>query len=259
MKKQKQMMIIGGAVVLAVILILIAIFTSRSAAQKKESAQKVQEGINYLEQLEAQEVAAVEDTLKEQRQQERIEKLENGELSVWDQLADAVILGDSRAVGFSYYGFLDTSRVLAAGGDTIANIPDHLEELKSLNPTQVYLCYGLNDVSIGYWNTPEEYLPALEEQMQAIWEVLPDAEIYISSILIARDPAFERSEAWRNIPDYNTAIAAYCEEKGYNYVDNSAICDEHADMWDVDGIHVKKDFYPYWATNLVAATYESEE
>ena len=39
--------------------------------------------------------------------------------TVWQEFSDAVILGDSRAVGFSYYSFLDASRVLASSGERI--------------------------------------------------------------------------------------------------------------------------------------------
>lgn len=257
MKKQKQKILVLCILIIIVIAAIVLIAGGgRSASGETES--QVQAGIQYLQGLEAQNTDAVEAELKEIRKQERIEALENGELDVWQQLEDAVILGDSRAVGFYYFGYMPETRVLAEGGATIRAVADHLDELETLNPAQVFFCYGLNDVSIGYWSSPAEYTAEMEEVMQSVWEVLPDTEIYISSILIARDPAFERASAWRDIPAYNDALKAMCEEKGYHFVDNSELCETYASMWDVDGIHVNRDFYPHWAANMVAATYEDE-
>ena len=39
------------------------------------------------------------------------------------------------------------------------------------------------------------------------------------------------------------------------YVDNDAIADEYASLWEVDGIHVQRDFYPHWAANLITEVY----
>lgn len=257
MKKQKHIIIALCILVLIVIVAIVLVVGGGSSAARQTQAQ-VEAGVQYLQQLEAQSTEAVEAELKEIRKQERIAALENGELDVWQQLEDAVILGDSRAVGFYYFGYMPESRVLAEGGATIRSVADHLDELTSLNPAQVFLCYGLNDVSIGYWNDPAEYTAEMEQVMQSIWEILPDTEIYISSILVARDPAFQRASAWYDIPEYNDALQAMCAEKGYNFVDNAELCETYASMWDVDGIHVNRDFYPYWAANLVAATYEDE-
>lgn len=257
MKKQKQMIIGLVILVLIVILAIILIVTGGSGAAQEEAAQ-VQAGVQYLQQLEAQSTEAVETELKEIRRQERLEALENGEIDVWQQLEDAVILGDSRAVGFYYFGYMPQTRVLAEAGDTILKVEEHLDELQSLNPSQVFLCYGINDVGIGIWPTAEEYATAMAETIASVYEVLPDTEVYVNGILVARDPAFSRNSAWYDIPEYNDALAAMCEEQGYNFIDNTALCDTYADMWETDGIHVRTTFYPYWAANLVEATYEEE-
>lgn len=257
MKKQKQMIIGLVILVLIVVLAIILIATGGSGAAQEEAAQ-VQTGVQYLQQLEAQSTEAVEAELKEIRRQERMEALENGEIDVWQQLEDAVILGDSRAVGFYYFGYMPQTRVLAEAGDTILKVEEHLGELQSLNPSQVFLCYGINDVGIGIWPTAEEYAVAMQETIESIYAVLPDTVVYVNGILVARDPAFSRNSAWYDIPEYNDALAAMCEENGYKFIDNTALCDTYADMWETDGIHVRTTFYPYWAANLVEATYEDE-
>ena len=89
--------------------------------------------------------------------------------------------------------------------------------------------------------------------MQKLHAALPNTTVYISSILPARDPAFEHSNLWRQIPDFNVAIKAFCAEKGYPYVDNTEICDQYADLLQYDGIHVRQEFYAHWGTNMIQA------
>ena len=49
------------------------------------------------------------------------------------------------------------------------------------------------------------------------------------------------------------AIKAFCAEEGYPYVDNTEICDQYADLWQYDGIHVRQEFYAHWGTNMIQA------
>jgi hypothetical protein len=247
----------------SVVLLIVVIVILTTRAGTGSSAKEVKAGVAYLESLEAQDPSQVEEGLRAIRQAkldaERdalIQKVLSGETDVWSMFEDYVILGDSRAVGFYYFDYLDKSRVLAGGGETIANIPDHLEEMKALDPSCIFLCYGLNDVSIGYWNTKEEYVAAMGEAIKNLQAALPNAKIIVSSILPARDPAFERASAWYNIPDYSAAVEAYCRENGIAFANNDKISAEHADLWQTDGIHVRPEFYPYWAANLIAAMLE---
>ncbi len=243
--KKKWIPVVAG--VLAVILIIVVVKTVWNPAAKE-----TKKGIEYLKELEAKDVDAVEKEIKQVKKEAQAEAVAKGELSVWAQFSDYVIFGDSRTVGFSYYEFLDKQRILAEAGLTIANIPDYIEQMKTLNPSHIFLCTGLNDVSIGLWKTPEEYVADYENKVQEIKKNLPDAHIYINSIFPAQDPAFQKSSAWRNIPEYTEAVRKWCEEKGYIYIDNTEVFEAHKDLYDVDGIHFQKAFYEYWAINMLA-------
>ncbi len=241
-----------GLAVCAIILIYVIRTCFFGGSKAAVADQTLEEGRSYITQLEQRDVSEVKSQISEYRKAERRKLLEEGKLSVWDMFEDYVVLGDSRAVGFYYHGFLEESRTLAFGGATIRDVETYMDQIKALNPRYIFLCYGLNDVSIGYWDTPEEYTAEFVTVMDSLQAALPEAQIYISSILIARDPAFETSEKWRNIPEFNEALKAMAQEHGYNYVDNTDLCEQYADLWDEDGIHVKKEFYPYWGANLIA-------
>ena len=206
-----------GLAVLAIAVIYVAVTCFFGGSKASVPVSALEEGRRYIAQMEQRDVAEVKSQISSYRKAERRKLLEEGKLSVWDMFED-------------YY----------------------LDTIKSLNPSYIFLCYGLNDVSIGYWDTPEEYTAEFVQVMDSLAKAAPKAQIYISSILIARDPAFETSEKWRRIPEFNDALKAMAEEHHYNYVDNTDLCEQYADLWDEDGIHVKKEFYPYWGANLIA-------
>ena len=224
------------------------------------------DGLAYLQELEGQDPAAIENVIKKQeehRLQEQkeamVKSLEDGTKDVWSLFDSSVILGDSRGVGFYYYGFLPESRVLAAGGNTIRDIAGHEDQVVKLSPRYVFFCYGLNDVSIGYWDTPEAYAQEYAKILKEFQKKLPDAKFYVNSILPAQPQALEVSAAWANIPEYSEAVRKMCKENGFAFVDLDQLAADHTDLYDpVDGIHLRKEFYPYWGVEMVTAVYENQ-
>ncbi len=222
-------------------------------------------GLAYLQRLEDRQPQEVEAVLKQQRQEKlqaqreaMLDELMNGDVDVWSLFEDYALLGDSRAVGFWYFDYLPQERVLSEGGATIRTVSKWMEELKALNPSHIFLCFGLNDVSIGYWDTPEEYTAEYLEVIKNLQTELPNATVYVSSILPARDPAFNRASAWRRIPEFSRAVGQMCQENGIPFADNDAISEQWPEYWDPDGIHVRPAFYPYWAKNLLRAMYGAQ-
>ena len=247
-------------VICAAVVIFIIALIGAFSGETPQSPQ-VLEGIDYLESLETKDPAVIEQVRREMYQQkldaqreQLLKKLTSGEIDPFSMFQDFVIMGDSRAVGFWYRNFLDKSRVLADGGHTIRNIEAQMDQLVSLNPATIYLCYGLNDISIGYWKTADEYTTEYLSLIRKIQEKLPNATIVVSSILPARDPAFNRSSKWRNIPQWSDALELVCRENGIIFADCDQLAVDYPNLWDPDGIHFREAFYPYWASNLIAAT-----
>lgn len=213
-------------------------------------------GLALLETLEQGDPAAVDAVLRERAPQvPELDLDENGEIDaekVWSAFQDYVLLGDSRGVGFDYYGFLDDLRVMADAGNTILQIEEHMEEIVALQPRYVYICYGINDVGLGIWS-PDEYAEAFMGYVAELKSRLPEVTVVISSILPAYDPAFEQNSAWYDIPTFNEKVAAACEENGIAYSNNDALAAAYPELYQPDGIHLMPEFYPYWAKNLIEA------
>ena len=229
----------------------------------KATDAQVASGRQWLLEQEQHDPADVDAQLKAIRQAELAAKkdewlseLQSGTISVWAQFDDYAVLGDSRTMGFSYYGYMPSERVLADSGATINKVADHMDELKKLAPTSIFLTYGINDVGIGYWPTPEDYVNKMDETLQLLADELPDARVYVNSIIPAIDPAFDRGPAWRKIPDYNAAVKAYCEENGVPYIDVTELCAENQSLYQADGVHMMGEFYPKWAVCMISEVYD---
>lgn len=258
-KKNSIPAVVPVVVFVAFVVSLVLLIGGIQSERKAEEA--AAEGIAYLESLEQKDPARIDQIRKaiqkrklEAERDEMLRKVTSGEVDPFTMFQDFVILGDSRAVGFWYFDFLEEDRCLTGGGDTIRNVEMNMDGILALNPSVIYLCYGLNDTSIGYWDTKEEYVAEYMLVIEDLQNRLPDAKIVVSSILPARDPAFNLSSKWYNIPEWSAAVEAACEERGIAFANNDSISEEYADLWDPDGIHVKEAFYPYWATNLIVAS-----
>lgn len=228
----------------------------------KDDAQKnvTAAGIAYLEERESKDPSTVI-AVREQMYQAQLDvqrdqliaQLSDGTIDPFSMFKDYILLGDSRAVGYWYWGCLDKSRVLADGGHTIRDLQAQIDTLTEMNPSQIYLCYGLNDTSIGYWDTAQEYVTEYIDTVQKLQQALPNATIVVSSILPAKDPAFQQSRKWYDIPEWSAALEQACEENGIIFANCDWLAEEYSDLWDPDGIHFREAFYPYWASCLATA------
>lgn len=246
--------------VVGLILILSIASLLGSASQKPAPAMQsdTARGVAYLQSLERKQPSDVEERLRQMRiaeiqaqRDQMMEDLTSGETSVWSMFEDYVLLGDSRSVGFEYFGYLPNDRVMAEYGATILSLREHIPDIVAMNPSNVFLCYGLNDVISGMWATPDEYVTDFEAIIMQLRSELPNVNIYISSTLPAIDPAFNTYPLLSEIPHFNTAVSAMCDQIDCHFVDNADIYEKYVDLWEVDGIHLKTTLYPYWAANLI--------
>lgn len=253
----------------SVVISIIFIFRTNSYQVEQAVSVEVEEGIEFLSALEKKDPAEV-DNIRLQRQSERmaaqleeehraqlISDIKNDTADIWAVFNDYVILGDSRALGFSYYKFLEYRRVMAAGGNTIRNISEHIDEIKNINPSYIYICYGLNDIGIGFWKTSESYASEMVEIVQGLHEELPNAKIIVSSILPAAQEGLKKNPAWKKVPEFNAAVESACAENGITFANNDEISAEYIDsLWQTDGVHLRVPFYKYWGKNLMLAALE---
>lgn len=266
MTKRRYLPLVGIAILLVLLIVGIVLILHPGREDQPQELSAAASGAAYLQALEQRDPAEVDQILKDQREQEfqqqrdqRLRQLESGELSVWSMFQDYVLLGDSRAEGFGFYEYMSKDRCLAEMGTNIDDTEDHLDQIKALNPSMVFLSFGINDLLLGVWPTPEDYAAEYERVMDRIWQECPGAKIYINSII----PSLEWSSAYSGtcdlIPEYNAALRDLCGRTDQCYfIDNDAIAQDHTDLYETDGIHFVSEFYPIWATNMIMEVYDSE-
>lgn len=248
-------------IIAAVIVVVLSVLAGTAViwnGNRKEK-EKIKKGITYLESLEKQDVSAISKKIDAISAELNQSLAETDESAVWAGFGDAMILGDSRAVGFSFHEFILEERVLAQGGGKITDIsemPAYLEQIKRVNPKKIFLCFGLNDVGIGFWPEATNYAAVYAEQVEILKKELPDSIVYINSILPAVGVGLEADPDYPRIGEYNEALKSMAAERGYQYIDNGRVCEEHQDLYQPDGLHVEKEFYKYWAANMLAGVKE---
>ena len=243
--------------------------TQAGSAPKKHVVSELETGKAYLDSLDQRSPVEMEyriDQAREvyEKEQDRKAYLKKRELyrqtleddGVWDQFDKYVFLGDSRVVGFNVFGFLPAERVLAEQGDTILAISDRMEAMKELEPSYIFISYGINDIGIGFWQTAGEYADAFSEEIDDLRKEFPDAQIYVNSIIPATDEAVEGVSIWGKIPEYSDALKKMCAEKGIPFIDNTKLIEEHKELYAGDGVHLLAEFYPYWAENQLLGIYD---
>lgn len=227
-------------------------------SNRKITNEDLKEGISYIKSLEKKDYTQTEQKVKEIKRIERKKALESGNIDVWKQFNDAVILGDSRVVGFEFYKFIEESRIFADSGATIQKTSEYLEDIKTVNPSTIILSFGLNDIVVGFTPTCEDFLSELDETIKILHESLPNATVYVNSIIPVMDIAFETSEKWRDVPEWNQKIQAHCKESNIPYIDITETVNENKNLYDVDGVHMRKEFYQKWAITIITEVTENE-
>ena len=255
-------------VILSLFLALSLVTSMSSAAQKKQmnGSYELIKGLEYLKSVEksspdaANEFfrAKTESSQNEEAKSELLQSLNDDSIDVFSLFKEYVILGDSRALGFSHFGFLDYKRVFANGGDTISKSLEHIDKIKNLDPSYIYLCYGINDAGGSRWSTTDAYAADLLKIVQELQQAFPNAKIIVSSIIWISEGAQRNHPKWGRIYEFNPLCKQICLENGIAYADNDEICQIlKADrLWSGDGVHLSKSFYHLWAKNLLLAAWE---
>lgn len=234
-------------------------------------ATELENGRAYLLSLEQRTPVEMEYMIEEARKEHEIEvrrqeyqKKRDAYLeelkgnALWEAFDDFVFLGDSRVVGFDVFGLLPSDRILADAGDTINSITDRMDRVRELSPKYIFISYGINDIGIGFWPTKEEYTAAFAEKIHALQKELPDAEIYVNSIIPAREDAEQMIPVWAGLPEYSEAVRQMCEKENIPFIDNDRIVSEHGDLYAADGVHLQRDFYRYWAENQLLGIFDHD-
>ena len=162
--------------------------------------------------------------------------------------ADIVFFGDS----LTYYG--DFASVfpdkvvcnLGLRGDTIQGMIDRVEQVRMLEPKQVFLMAGINDVSIV---SVDEFEVLYNCLLDALIQKVPKSGLVVQSILPVNNHIFSISCDNKQINACNSRIKKNVKERGWAYLDVYSLYEEDGRLpleLTRDGVHLNQEAYLRW-------------
>lgn len=273
-KKRKQNIPVGGILIfLTLIAILAVIFLIigngriyKSSSANRQEISRTAETLKNLESksptaFKANQPAVISDvqTEREKALAVTMDSYDIDQGRRWFQ--GTVILGDSLMVAAEEYGFLGNDVVVGEIGVGLENSDDLFAQTIDRQPSAVFLCFGMNDMS-NYIGNVDMFIAKYAERIQQLKAALPNSVFYINSVFPIQ-PGYESTvEGAEYQKQYNEALKAYCEKtEDVHYMDTAFILESDPDLYDADGIHPVAQFYPKWLTFVAgfAGLSEAEE
>ena len=147
-------------------------------------------------------------------------------------------------------GFLKEDQVYCEIGGSVMNGSDIVRQAAMTKPKTAFFSYGTNDLGM-YSGNAEAFTEKYSSVIKTFMEISPDTEIYVNSIAKPSDAKIASGGYFYKWEEFNEAIKDMCDSLGIEYIDNTEILKEHADLYAGDGIHVSTTYYPYWMDNMI--------
>ena len=128
-----------------------------------------------------------------------------------------------------------------------------LDDLKKRNINTIYIMLGINELG---WIYSEIFINKYEELINKIYEVKPNCEIILQSIIPVTATKSKNDKVHNNnkILEYNKLIKDMADRKGIKYIDLCpALTDENGCLPEeasTDGIHLNKEYCIKWLNCL---------
>lgn len=128
-----------------------------------------------------------------------------------------------------------------------------LDDLKKRNINTIYIMLGINELG---WIYSEIFINKYEELINKIYEVKPNCEIILQSIISVTATKSKNDKVYNNnkILEYNKLIKDMADRKGIKYIDLCpALTDENGCLPEeasTDGIHLNKEYCIKWLNCL---------
>ena len=166
--------------------------------------------------------------------------------------ADIVFFGDSLTYHGDFASVFPDKVVCNLGlrGDTIQGMIDRVDQVKMLEPKQVFLMAGINDVANCNVKSFEKQY---EELVLRLKKQLPEAIIVIQGMLPVNDKDFPINCNNEQIENCNKAIAKIADVFSLKYIDlfTEYFKDGILPIKETtDGLHIKGESYSKWFQKL---------
>ena len=175
-----------------------------------------------------------------------------------DYDADVVFFGDSLTRGGNWqYYFGDLAVVnLGYSGDNLSGMISRVEQIEAVSPEKIFTLGGINGLDyFGIDNSIDYY----KELVSNINKALPNANIYIQSLLPVSQDKEAQYGSNENIVLFNSLLKDFANENGFVYIDiwQDYQVDGYLNAeYTIDGIHLQEDAYQIWIKRIEQYVYE---
>lgn len=210
---------------------------------------------DYLAQLESKSLDDLQnkiDTYQNNILNATNDKAENENISYAKYYENTVFMGDSITEALSEFGILDSYNVIANKGDTVIKALQNIDKLQGINPKNLVLLYGMNDVIEFDSDSPQKSSNAFKEKyielINSIKTLLPKTNIYLISPLPVMGNAVNTNYRLtnENLNEFRLKVTEVSTATGSTYIDLASIITEKDSLHEQDGVHYKYDFYTLW-------------
>lgn len=246
-KRSFRIIAFMGLITIAIATITYIIINNQKDSINEEK--KVLLGKKHLKQLEEIELSAVEEKIDKHHTPEVV--IEDKDIDFYNFYENTVFMGDSITEGLIDMNLVNEYNVISNKGDTVVKGRKNIDKLTSLQPKNVVMLYGMNDV-IEFDGSSDQFKSSYIEFVNDIKTKLPNANIYIQAPLPVMEKAKETNARLTNanLDEFRKIAYEVSQETGVNYVNIDILARDKDELHEADGIHFKYDFYLKWLTYL---------
>ena len=224
---------------------------SKKNEEYKEQLREREENKKRKKTEEREESLAKKDNSKAVEEKTNKEQKKSKNSAYKESFKEDLFVGDSLTDSLSFYEILEDKNVIAKLGLTLIGGKDSVNSIVKVNPSNIYLMFGMNDIlrKIDGKQFADEYA----DLIQSIQEKLPEANIYVQSIPPVSPHVKKKKPLLNNenIDKFNEAIITMCKEENINFLDLRPIFEENENLIEPDGIHLKYNFYKLWLDYII--------
>lgn len=218
--------------------------TTQNSLKKLESLAANKDNLSEIE----KEIQEKDDATRTTRSVEEMTSTDNIN-SLNTRYIGSVVVGDSITEGLTAFSILSSDKVVYKRGVSIKDTKSLLDTAAGLNPTNLFLAFGMNDIET-YKSDIDSFIAAYKEKIEYVRQIMPNAKIFVNSIQPATETVIAKRTDFSRVPQYDEALEKMCEELSITYIDNQYILEEHPEFYAQDGIHVSSAYYPIWLENM---------
>lgn len=176
----------------------------------------------------------------------------NNMLEKLNYQADIVFFGDSIIRGSDFQKEFPNQRIVNLGysGDTLSGMIERVSMLRALNPRKIFILAGINGLTNKNYSVSAVTYGRLLDKIK---EALPNADIYIHSLLPLSEQKQKRYCKNETVKAFNRLLSDLAAEKGITFIDIYSLYEKEGVLnpdLTVDGLHLHPHSYDRWARAL---------